>query len=75
MSSVFTHLPFRFFPADHVSFIKEVAATQPPKHLNNLLRMLKVRGKVILFVLLLLLYQLYLKHLWYQFFFYLNYFC
>ncbi|XP_027073689.2 protein IN CHLOROPLAST ATPASE BIOGENESIS, chloroplastic isoform X3 [Coffea arabica] len=33
---------------DHVSFIKEVAATQPPQHLSNLLRMLKVRGDSII---------------------------
>lgn len=33
---------------DHVSFSREVAATQPPQHLSNLLRMLKVRGESIL---------------------------
>ncbi|KAL0450367.1 UNVERIFIED_CONTAM: protein IN CHLOROPLAST ATPASE BIOGENESIS, chloroplastic [Sesamum latifolium] len=27
--------------SDHVSFIKDVAATQPPEHLNHLLKMLK----------------------------------
>ena len=30
--------------ADHVSFIKDVAATEPPQHLSNLLKMLKTRG-------------------------------
>ncbi|KAL3526795.1 hypothetical protein ACH5RR_011451 [Cinchona calisaya] len=30
---------------DHASFIKEVAATRPPEHLNNLIQMLKVRGE------------------------------
>ncbi|KAB5547829.1 hypothetical protein DKX38_011235 [Salix brachista] len=34
------------FP-DHISFIKEVAATQPPKHLSHLLRMLKTKGESI----------------------------
>ncbi|KAJ6419857.1 hypothetical protein OIU84_029890 [Salix udensis] len=34
------------FP-DHISFIKEVAATQPPKHLSHLLRMLKIKGESI----------------------------
>lgn len=29
---------------DHVSFIKEVAATQPPQHLSQLLTMLKTKG-------------------------------
>ncbi|KAL2528551.1 hypothetical protein Fot_21152 [Forsythia ovata] len=29
---------------DHVSFIKDVAVTQPPEHLNHLLKMLQVRG-------------------------------
>ncbi|KAL7228262.1 hypothetical protein ACSBR2_007049 [Camellia fascicularis] len=28
---------------DHVSFIKDVAATQPPEHLPHLLKMLQVR--------------------------------
>ncbi|XP_068343973.1 protein IN CHLOROPLAST ATPASE BIOGENESIS, chloroplastic-like [Pyrus communis] len=32
---------------DHVSFIKEVASTQPPQHLSQLLRMLKTRGESI----------------------------
>ncbi|CAA2946991.1 uncharacterized protein LOC111368855 isoform X3 [Olea europaea subsp. europaea] len=31
---------------DHVSFIKDVAVTQPPEHLNHLLKMLQVRGSV-----------------------------
>lgn len=30
--------------ADHVSFVKDVAARQPPEHLSQLLRMLKTRG-------------------------------
>eukprot|EP00258_Populus_trichocarpa_P006689 XP_002310717.3 uncharacterized protein LOC7483102 [Populus trichocarpa] len=34
------------FP-DHIGFIKEVAATQPPKHLSHLLRMLKTKGESI----------------------------
>ncbi|CAL5369478.1 unnamed protein product [Camellia sinensis] len=34
--------------ADHVSFIKDVAATQPPDHLPHLLRMLQVRGEPII---------------------------
>ncbi|KAG6605211.1 Protein IN CHLOROPLAST ATPASE BIOGENESIS, chloroplastic, partial [Cucurbita argyrosperma subsp. sororia] len=29
--------------SDHVSFIKDVAATEPPQHLSNLLKMLKTR--------------------------------
>ncbi|BFG35927.1 hypothetical protein CerSpe_222010 [Prunus speciosa] len=33
---------------DHVSFIKEVAATQPPQHLSQLLTMLKTKGESIL---------------------------
>ncbi|XVE82826.1 hypothetical protein DITRI_Ditri16bG0036700 [Diplodiscus trichospermus] len=35
------------FP-DHISFIKEVAATQPPQHLSQLLRILNARGESIL---------------------------
>lgn len=31
--------------ADHVSFIREVAVTEPPEHLNQLLKMLQVKGK------------------------------
>ncbi|PSR87966.1 hypothetical protein CEY00_Acc30996 [Actinidia chinensis var. chinensis] len=31
--------------ADHVSFIKDVAMTQPPEHLPHLLKMLQVRGE------------------------------
>ncbi|KAL0343713.1 UNVERIFIED_CONTAM: protein IN CHLOROPLAST ATPASE BIOGENESIS, chloroplastic [Sesamum angustifolium] len=34
--------------SNHVSFIKDVAATQPPEHLNHLLKMLKVRGEEII---------------------------
>ncbi|CAA2946984.1 uncharacterized protein LOC111368855 isoform X2 [Olea europaea subsp. europaea] len=33
---------------DHVSFIKDVAVTQPPEHLNHLLKMLQVRGEQII---------------------------
>ncbi|XP_022946988.1 uncharacterized protein LOC111451004 isoform X1 [Cucurbita moschata] len=33
---------------DHVSFIKDVAATEPPQHLSNLLKMLKTRGESII---------------------------
>lgn len=35
------------FPG-HISFIKEVAATQPPQHLSQLLRILNARGESIL---------------------------
>ncbi|KAK1422040.1 hypothetical protein QVD17_24883 [Tagetes erecta] len=31
--------------SDHVSFIKDVAAAQPPEHLHHLLKMLQVRGE------------------------------
>ncbi|XP_050364615.1 protein IN CHLOROPLAST ATPASE BIOGENESIS, chloroplastic-like [Argentina anserina] len=34
--------------SDHVSFIKEVAGTQPPQHLTQLLKMLKTRGDSII---------------------------
>ncbi|KAM3709273.1 hypothetical protein ACJW30_02G160900 [Castanea mollissima] len=33
---------------DHITFIKDVAATQPPQHLCHLLRMLKTKGESIL---------------------------
>ncbi|XP_059641128.1 protein IN CHLOROPLAST ATPASE BIOGENESIS, chloroplastic-like [Cornus florida] len=33
---------------DHVSFIKDVAVTRPPEHLQHLLRMLQVRGEPII---------------------------
>ncbi|XP_042973683.1 protein IN CHLOROPLAST ATPASE BIOGENESIS, chloroplastic-like isoform X2 [Carya illinoinensis] len=33
---------------DHMTFIKDVAAAQPPEHLGQLLRMLKTRGESIL---------------------------
>ncbi|XP_070052074.1 protein IN CHLOROPLAST ATPASE BIOGENESIS, chloroplastic-like isoform X2 [Nicotiana tomentosiformis] len=33
---------------DHVSFIKDVAATQAPEHLNELLKILQVRGEEII---------------------------
>ncbi|KAI3452002.1 hypothetical protein Pfo_008667 [Paulownia fortunei] len=33
---------------DHASFIKDVAATQPPEHLNHLLKLLQVRGEQII---------------------------
>ncbi|XP_019182423.1 PREDICTED: uncharacterized protein LOC109177510 [Ipomoea nil] len=33
---------------DHVSFIKDVAATQPPEHLNGLLNMLQMKGEQII---------------------------
>ncbi|XP_021897517.1 uncharacterized protein LOC110814384 isoform X2 [Carica papaya] len=35
------------FSHDHVRFIKDVAVTQPPQYLNQLLRMLTVRGESI----------------------------
>ncbi|CAK7337705.1 unnamed protein product [Dovyalis caffra] len=31
----------------HIGFIKEVAATEPPKHLSHLLRMLKTKGSLL----------------------------
>ncbi|KAL8199333.1 hypothetical protein R6Q57_012901 [Mikania cordata] len=34
--------------SDHVSFIKDVAAAQPPEHLHHLLKMLQVRGESII---------------------------
>lgn len=33
---------------DHVSFVKDVAATQPPQHLSHLLTILKTRGESII---------------------------
>ncbi|XP_057972593.1 protein IN CHLOROPLAST ATPASE BIOGENESIS, chloroplastic-like [Malania oleifera] len=33
---------------DHASFIKDVAATQPPEHLHHLLKMLRSRGDLII---------------------------
>jgi len=38
---------FHFSSVDHVSFVKDVAATQPPQHLSHLLSILKTRGKSI----------------------------
>jgi len=42
-----------FFPfftfsviAEHVSFVKDVAVTQPPQHLSQLLTILKTRGTI-----------------------------
>ncbi|XP_065873104.1 protein IN CHLOROPLAST ATPASE BIOGENESIS, chloroplastic-like isoform X1 [Euphorbia lathyris] len=35
------------FP-EHTSFVKELAATEPPKHLPHLLRLLKTRGECII---------------------------
>ncbi|KDO79158.1 hypothetical protein CISIN_1g018628mg [Citrus sinensis] len=35
------------FP-DHISFIKDVAAAQPPQHLSHLLKLLKARGESII---------------------------
>lgn len=32
--------------AGHVSFIKEVAVTEPPKHLQHLLKVLQTRGYI-----------------------------
>lgn len=34
--------------AGHISFIEEVAATQPPQHLHYLLKMLQTRGETII---------------------------
>ncbi|XP_014520026.1 uncharacterized protein LOC106777039 [Vigna radiata var. radiata] len=33
--------------SDHVSFVKDVAVTQPPQHLSHLLNILKTRGETI----------------------------
>ncbi|OAY33748.1 protein IN CHLOROPLAST ATPASE BIOGENESIS, chloroplastic isoform X1 [Manihot esculenta] len=33
---------------EHVSFIRDVAAAEPPKHLSHLLRLLKTRGEAII---------------------------
>ncbi|CAN7015797.1 unnamed protein product [Brassica rapa subsp. trilocularis] len=58
MSSLFT--PFSALPlrhtratvsccsSGHVSFIKEVAVTEPPTHLQNLLKVLQTRGETII---------------------------
>ncbi|XP_013595390.1 PREDICTED: uncharacterized protein LOC106303641 [Brassica oleracea var. oleracea] len=58
MSSLFT--PFSALPlrhtratvsccsSGHVSFIKEVAVTEPPKHLQHLLKVLQTRGETII---------------------------
>ncbi|KAJ4825391.1 hypothetical protein Tsubulata_024078 [Turnera subulata] len=37
-----------FSSARHITFIEDVAATQPPKHLHCLLKMLQTRGETIL---------------------------
>ncbi|GAV71292.1 hypothetical protein CFOL_v3_14786 [Cephalotus follicularis] len=47
-SSLCSSLVSSLSAPDHVSFVKEVAATQPPKHLGHLLSMLKTRGEFIL---------------------------
>ncbi|KAL2987868.1 hypothetical protein AAZX31_11G052700 [Glycine max] len=39
---------FHSLVADHVSFVKDVAATQPPQHLSQLLSILKTRGESII---------------------------
>ncbi|CAM8992801.1 unnamed protein product [Rhodiola kirilowii] len=44
---------FRFFASDssafdHISFIKDVAATRPPVHLGCLMKMLQIRGESII---------------------------
>ncbi|KAK7309199.1 hypothetical protein RJT34_05738 [Clitoria ternatea] len=41
-SSSFSSIP------DHVTFVKDVAATQPPQHLSELLSILKTRGESII---------------------------
>ncbi|XP_020875285.1 uncharacterized protein LOC9305248 isoform X2 [Arabidopsis lyrata subsp. lyrata] len=50
-----TTLPLRHFKArvscfssGHVSFIKDVAATEPPMHLHHLLKVLQTRGETII---------------------------
>lgn len=37
-------LVFLYFSSGHISFIEDVAATQPPQHLHYLLKMLPTRG-------------------------------
>ncbi|KAJ6896405.1 hypothetical protein NC651_022569 [Populus alba x Populus x berolinensis] len=37
-----------FSSSGHISFIEEVAATQPPQHLHYLLKMLQTRGETII---------------------------
>ncbi|XP_028764041.1 protein IN CHLOROPLAST ATPASE BIOGENESIS, chloroplastic isoform X1 [Neltuma alba] len=34
---------------DHVAFVKDIAATQPPEHLSQLLNVLKAKGETIVF--------------------------
>ncbi|KAG5407626.1 hypothetical protein IGI04_013745 [Brassica rapa subsp. trilocularis] len=41
-------LTSRVVVAGHVSFIKEVAVTEPPTHLQNLLKVLQTRGETII---------------------------
>ncbi|CAN8276234.1 unnamed protein product [Cochlearia groenlandica] len=57
MTSLSTCLPLRHIRANvsssysssgHVSFIKDVAATEPPIHLQNLLKVLQTRGETII---------------------------
>ncbi|KAF2532203.1 hypothetical protein F2Q70_00033467 [Brassica cretica] len=58
MSSLFTPfsaLPLRHtratvscYSSGHVSFIKEVAVIEPPKHLQHLLKVLQTRGETII---------------------------
>ncbi|KAK9054102.1 hypothetical protein SSX86_025179 [Deinandra increscens subsp. villosa] len=47
-SSTFRCCSSSSLPSDHVTFIKEVAAAQPPEHLHHLLKMLQVRGESII---------------------------
>ncbi|KAI9088952.1 hypothetical protein K1719_029231 [Acacia pycnantha] len=34
---------------DHVAFVKDIAATQPPEHLSQLLNVLKAKGETVIF--------------------------
>ncbi|GAB4838709.1 hypothetical protein Ancab_028252 [Ancistrocladus abbreviatus] len=37
-----------FSSSGHISFVKDIAATQPPKHLHHLLKILQARGETII---------------------------
>ncbi|XP_058740783.1 protein IN CHLOROPLAST ATPASE BIOGENESIS, chloroplastic-like [Vicia villosa] len=42
------HISSSSISSDHVSFVKDVAATQPPQHLSQLLSIVKTRGDTII---------------------------
>lgn len=37
-----------FSSSDHISFVKDIASTQPPEHLHHLLKVLETRGETII---------------------------